>query len=229
MPKTVLAIGAHYDDCVFGIPGILLQAVAKHHRVVILTLIGDYRNWAPIGSRAAELPKATAEMAGEHGMEMRFLNLQSHLFDVTNENKKLVAEAVADVQPDTAFILWGNDVHDDHVAASRLSEIALRNAGQLLGKGAVKPPREIYYYDNGPRHTVGFEPDTFVDVTPQWQKSIEWLGRLMAYVRNERYEAGKLDGAQQMKESLALYRGKSCGVAYAEALRAMYKAPRDIL
>lgn len=229
MRKTLLAMGAHYDDCVFGVPGILLQAVRKHYRVVLLHLIGDYRNWAPIGDRHAELVPGRVALAKEHGVEARFLQFQSHLFEPSHANKRIVAAAVADIQPDIAFALWPQDHHDDHVAASQLSTIALRNAGQILGRSGVKPPSRLYYYDNGPRHTIGFEPDTFVDISEEWPAAIAWLGKLMALVRNEPYRAGPLDAPQQTKEAIARYRGKTCGARFAEALCAEYHYPRDIL
>jgi hypothetical protein len=107
--------------------------------------------------------------------------------------------------------------------------MALRQPGTILGREGVKTAGRIYAYDNGPGHTIGFEPNTFVDVTLDWAQAMEWLGRLMAFVLNRPYDPKSPDGAQTVKETLARYRGLACGVKYAEALWAADARPREIL
>lgn len=216
--KTLLALGAHYDDCIFGIPGILLQGVRKHYRVVVLSLIGDYTNWAPAKGRSAEFVEGARRLAQERGVEMRFLNFASHRFDARLENKLLVARAVADIKPAVAFTLWKDDHHNDHVVTAEPTRPAVRHAGQRLEGVTYQPPGRLYCYDNGPRHTIGFTPDTYVDVSDTWSEAQDWLGALMALKDNHPYDPAKPDGAKQAKESLARYRGAACGVKYAEAL-----------
>jgi LmbE family N-acetylglucosaminyl deacetylase len=230
MAKTILGIGAHYDDCVFGIAGTMLQAVRKNHRVVILSLIGDYSNWPPAKGREQQLVDGSVALAAEYGVELRFLDFAGMRFTVTEEAKRAVAEAVGKIGPDMAFMLWPHDSHTDHEIASALSKIALGHGDRLLPAGApYKRPRQTYLYDNGPRHTIGFTPDTFVDISDDWPRAIEWLGRLMALVRGEKYDPTTLDGARQAKETQARYRGATCGVRYAEAFHAAQAYPQDFL
>lgn len=225
--KTLLAIGAHYDDCIFGVPGILLKGVRKNYRVVTLHMIGDYTNWPPAAGRA--VAKMTAELSADRGVEAQFLDFASHCFDARMENQLIVAEAIAKIQPDIALALWKEDNHNDHMVASELSRIALRHAGRILGDQRYRPPREIYYYDNGPRHTIGFEPNSFVDVTDEWDEAMEWLGKLNSWVSEKVYEKGQIIGSMATKESLARYRGATCGVRYAEALHNPIHKPIEIL
>lgn len=227
--KTLLAIGAHYDDCCFGVPGILLQGVRKNYRVVILHLIGDYSNWPPVEGRHRDLLTQSKKLAADRGVEAQFLNFASHRFDARLENQKIVAEAIAKIKPDVALALWEKDNHNDHNVASELSRIALRNAGRILGDKKYRPPRKIYFYDNGPRHTIGFEPNTFVDISDEWWEAMEWLGRLMSWVRKVPYEKGLITGPLFTKEAIARYRGATCGANYAEALWNPNQVKTDIL
>ena len=106
MEKTLLAIGAHYDDCAFGVPGIMLAAVTKHYRVVNLSLIGDYTNWAPVAGRHRELVEGSTAIAKDYGVETRFLDFQSHLFNVTNDTKRASTQCLLAWPVRTRHLHW---------------------------------------------------------------------------------------------------------------------------
>ena len=160
---------------------------------------------------------------------MRFLDFAEMKFDVTEAATRLVANAVADIGPDIAFTLWPHDQHPDHERASGLAKVALGFGDRLIDPAKTyKRPERVYQFDNGPRHTIGFEPNTFVDITDEWPQAVEWLGKLMALMRNAPFDPKSLDGAQRAKEALALYRGQTCGVKYAEAVRSVNAYPQDI-
>jgi len=227
MPKTILAIGAHYDDCPYGIPGTLLQAVRQHHKVVILNLIGDYTNWPPVRGREQALIDLSIKLAAERGMEMRFLRYGSMAFEPSLGLKREIAKVVAEVRPDTAFLLWHKDRHPDHEAASAAAFAALQQPARLSGDDNARSPSQVYWFDNGPGHTIDFTPDTFVDVTDEWAAAAEWLGQLMAFVRNAPFDPLK-DSAVESKSILARYRGLACGARYAEATRSVRPRPTEL-
>jgi len=110
-----------------------------------------------------------------------------------------------------------------------LSKFVPGRARAILGRPGVRSVRRICAYDNGPGHTIGFEPNTFVDVTAEWPAAMEWLGQLMAFVRNRPYDPQSLDRTQTVKQTLAQYRGLACGAKYAEAVWATRPEPREIL
>src|SRR5919199_3703412 len=106
MGPTLLAMGAHYDDCPFGIPGIMLCAVQKGYRVVAVAIIGDYSNFPPAEGRGAAFVQGTARLAAEYGVEMRFLDLglASMAIEETQETKLALARIVAETAPDLGFM-----------------------------------------------------------------------------------------------------------------------------
>jgi len=225
---TLLALGAHADDCVFGLPGTMLHAVSKGHRVVILNLFGNVR--ADSEARPSEsLEARIAELNGRHGVETRFLPFASGGLDTAPGAKAAVAEVVADLRPATAFYLWPRDRHADHVAAAPICHSALQLAGRILRQPGVPEVRSRYTYDNGPTHTIDFVPNAFVDITAVWEEARSWVGEVTAACHGETYDPETPQPAQRTKEILAAYRGLTCGAAFAEAFHTTAHAPVSIL
>lgn len=226
--QTLLALGAHADDCVFGLPGTMLLAVRKRYRVVILNLIGDYR--LDLAGRANEQFVGQAiEMGRRHGVETRFLPFACGELDSNPAIKAAVAEVVAELRPQIAFHLWPEDTHADHVAAAPICHSALQLAGHILRRPGIPWVTRRYSYDNGPYHTIGFVPDTFVDISDVWEEARIWVGEIGALYRNEDFDPTATGPHQRSKEILAAYRGLTCGVAHAEAFHAAFQSTALIL
>jgi hypothetical protein len=67
------------------IPGNLLQAVRKQYCVIILNIIGDYDHWTSAKGPVQQLRETSIRLAGERGIDMRFLNCVSMHSDVNAE------------------------------------------------------------------------------------------------------------------------------------------------
>jgi len=164
--KTILAIGAHMDDAEIGAGGVLIQAARAGHRVVIVTVVSDYRTWLPTVGREEQTKRDLTALAQRFGFEKRFLDYpyhQIHSGDV--ELKRKLAEIHAELKPDIAFIHHDEDHWPDHVASGQASHDALLFAHGLSHDMAIQRCPLIYAYDVSPAQTYHFEPDVYYDVT----------------------------------------------------------------
>ena len=123
-----------------------------------------------------------------------FSNFASMRYEVNEANKRAVAEAIAEIGPTSPFCSGRTTAIPTMKWPRSLRRRLCGTAIACCPPAPIfKAPQRIYQYDNGPRHTIGFEPDTFVDISDEWRQASEWLGRLMAIVRNEKYDPAKPD------------------------------------
>ena len=230
MAKTILGIGAHYDDCVFGISGTLLKAVRKNYRVVILSLIGDYTNWKPVAGRAESSCTARIDLAKEYGVEMRFLKFAGMRFDVTEATKRAVAEVVAEIGPNVAFIC-GRTTRTPITPSRRSS------ARSPCGTATACCAEGSRFTRAAAHFSVRQRPAAHDRLRARYVRRCHRrvaAGQRVARPpdgprpRRDVRSATKLDGSQQAKEALARYRGQTCGVRYSEAFRAGNAYPQEI-
>ena len=84
-------------------------------------------------------------------------------------------------------------------------------------------------FNDGPRYTVGFEPDNFSDFSRQKPVAKERLGALVELVRNESYSLGMWVAGVNMIEAIASHLGTKCGMRFAGALCANSRTPPSII
>ena len=226
--KCLLAIGAHHDDCEGAAGGLILKAVQRGYRVVLVTLTGDHASWRPTRGRETAVRQDLLAIARDMGVEKRFLEWRYHHATYNEKNVLELRGLVADLRPQLALIHWPYDYWPDHEAAGKLARHALWFPD---GGDAAKP--RLLMFTAGQNQTdpaVPFRPDVNVDVTGVMDEA-GMITRRLDGVAGGYPVTRESPLSTHEKDMLAKsrLRGTECGVTYAEAYCAVGKAPIDIL
>jgi LmbE family N-acetylglucosaminyl deacetylase len=151
-PSSVLAIGAHPDDVVISIGGVLVQLRNAGYRVVILTLTSG-----EMGGNPAHRENEEHDAARRLGAIVEFGRLPDGGMAL-RPTIEIIDQHIARYQPGIVFVHSREDTHQDHVIASAAANISCREVPTLLN---YESPSSQF-----------FQPSTVIDVTNVWEQKL---------------------------------------------------------
>lgn len=223
--KVLLAIGAHADDCIFGLAGTMLLAKQKGYKVVILNLIKWYRH----GKKNENFLKYISAINESYGAKTEYLDFKSGEIEVTQKTIRKVAGVIIKYKPSIAFQLWPKDTHYDHITTASICHSALQMAGRITCNKNFLGIWERFQYDNGPAHTIDYTPNIFIDITSVWERAYRWTGEIGSLYQDQHFSPKAENFAQKSKAIICGYRGLSCGKKYIETFKSSHQPTSEIL
>ncbi|NJB69205.1 LmbE family N-acetylglucosaminyl deacetylase [Desulfobaculum xiamenense] len=204
MTRSVLAIGAHFDDIELGCAGTLIRHVQAGHRVTMLVLThSGYTLSNNDWERPAKLAFAEGRSgAAIIGADLACLGLENRRLAFQPDLISLIDEEVVRVGADTIYTHWDRDVHQDHAAAGAASLTAGRRVDNVF-----------MYRSNWYQSTEVFRENYCVDISRHMERKIEAI----------RAHASEVE--RRGEEWIAFFRGENartgarCGVAFAEGFQ----------
>ena len=165
MPGTILAVGAHMDDCENGAGGVILDAIRRGWRVVTVTVVSDFSTWEPTVGREEQVVQDLLDLAESFGYEKRFLGYAYHQVEPDIELKKKLAAIYDELRPEIGLVHCPEDHWPDHRAAGIAAKDALIFAHGLSGNLASPRCPRILGYSSTPHQMIEFRPDVYHDIT----------------------------------------------------------------
>lgn len=227
MSKNLLVIGAHSADFVWRAAGTIALATSQGGSATVLALSYGERGesgalWKEPDQTLENVKRIRHEQASEAagivGADFSCLDLGDYPLNITDAALEKLVELFRELQPDIVMTHTPKDpFNPDHPVASK----ALQKA-RLLASGAgvasafqrITPPG-LYFFEPHQPELCGFDPNTFVDITPvmeQKRKAMEVM-KAQSYLQSYYIELASRRGNHARRIS------GMADVEYAEALQ----------
>ena len=181
--KTALVISAHAADFVWRCGGAIALHAEMGYNVTVLCLSFGERGesaklWKQPGmtldavkaARKGEAERA-AEALGVH--DLISMDLGDYPLELTRADKEAVVDVIRAVQP--RFMLSHSQYdpyNTDHMLTTQIV-LECRSTAQAWGHNPgqkVLGAPQLYLFEPHQTEQMGWKPDTFLDITPVWEK-----------------------------------------------------------
>ncbi len=181
--RTALVISAHAADFVWRCGGAIALHAEQGVKVTVVCLSFGERGesaklWKEPGmtlqrvkdARRAE-SEAAAEALGVH--DLISFDLGDYPLELTRDDKNRLVDVIRDVQP--AFMLSHSQYdpyNTDHMYATQVAlecRMIAQAWGHNPGQKVLAAP-QLYLFEPHQTEQMGWKPDTFLDITPVWDK-----------------------------------------------------------
>lgn len=181
--KTALVISAHAADFVWRCGGAIALHAEQGVKVTVVCLSFGERGesaklWKEPGmslqrvkdARRAE-SEAAAQALGVH--DLISFDLGDYPLELTRADKNRLVDVIRDVQP--SFMLSHSQYdpyNTDHMNATQVAlecRMIAQAWGHNPGQKVLGAP-QLYLFEPHQTEQMGWKPDTFLDITPVWDK-----------------------------------------------------------
>ena len=181
--KSALIISAHAADFVWRAGGAIALHAEKGYEVTVVCLSYGERGesaklWKKEGmtlDRVKEARHAEAEAAakalGVH--DIQFFDIGDYPLNFTDEARDKLVDTIRAVQPDfmMSHSLW-DPYNTDHMNTTKYvleARMIAQAWGHNPGEKVLGAP-QLYLFEPHQTEQMGWKPDTFLDITPVWEK-----------------------------------------------------------
>ena len=228
MARKLLVVGAHSADFVWRAAGSVAVTTANGGDALVVALSygerGESGNlWKEPGQTVENVKRIRHEQAEQAaaavGARFTCLDLGDYPLKITDEAVDSLVQLLRDEAPDAVLTHTASDpFNPDHPVAFeavRLARQLTAGAGVESAFARIDPPAFFVFEPHQPE-LCGFEPNTFLDITPVFDRKVKAMEAMGAQSYLKEYytelanrrgnHARRISGKQQVKQAEALQR-----------------------